>query len=79
MTDAVFISDAKGRFIEINDAFATFHRFRSKDECSKTFAEYPDILDVFMADGEPAPLDHVGGSTGFAGRNGHERRIHPAA
>ena len=57
MTDAVFISDAEGRFIDFNDAFATFHRFRSKDECSKTFAEYPDILDVFMANGEPAPLD----------------------
>jgi PAS domain S-box-containing protein len=57
MTDAVFISDAKGRFIDFNDAFATFHRFRNKDECSKTFAEYPDILDVFQHDGTPAPLD----------------------
>ena len=56
MTDAVFISDAKGRFLDFNDAFATFHRFRSKDECSRTFAEYPDILDVFMSNGEPAPL-----------------------
>jgi signal transduction histidine kinase len=57
MTDAVFISDVQGRFIEFNDAFATFHKFRSKDECATTFAEYPDILDVFMADGTPAPLD----------------------
>ena len=57
MTDAVFISDVEGRFIDFNDAFATFHRFRNKDECAKTFAEYPDILDVFMADGTPAPLD----------------------
>ncbi len=57
MTDAVSISDANGRFIDFNDAFATFHRFRSKDECSRTFAEYPDILDVFTADGEPALPD----------------------
>ena len=57
MTDAVFISDAQGKFIDFNDAFAAFHRFRSKDECAKTFAEYPDILDVFMADGTVAPLD----------------------
>ncbi len=57
MTDAVFISDSDGRFIDFNDAFATFHRFTNKDECSKTFAEYPDILDVFMANGKPAPLD----------------------
>jgi PAS domain S-box-containing protein len=57
MTDAVSISDAEGRFIDFNDAFATFHRFRNKDECLKSLAEYPDILDVFTADGELAPLD----------------------
>ena len=57
MTDAVFISDDQGRFIDFNDAFATFHRFKNKDECSRTFAEYPDILDVFMADGTLAPVD----------------------
>ena len=57
MTDAVFISDVQGRFIDFNDAFATFHKFRNKDECAKTFAEYPDILDVFMPDGTLAPLD----------------------
>jgi len=57
MTDAVFISDVQGRFIDFNDAFATFHKFGNKDECAKTFAEYPDILDVFMPDGTLAPLD----------------------
>lgn len=57
MTDAVFISDAQGQFIEFNDAFAVFHRFRNKEECAKTFADYPDILDVFMDNGQPAPLD----------------------
>jgi PAS domain S-box-containing protein len=57
MTDAVFISDAEGRLINFNDAFASFHRFSDKDGCFKTFAEYPDILDVFTANGEPVPLD----------------------
>ncbi len=57
MTDAVFISDREGRFIEFNDAFATFHRFRSRDECARTLKEYPDILDVYMSDGAPAPLE----------------------
>ena len=58
MTDAVFISDTEGRFIEFNDAFATFHRFRNKGECAKTLAEYPNILDVlYIANGEPTPLD----------------------
>ena len=57
MTDAVFIYDTLGNFINFNDAFATFHKFKNKDECSKIFAEYPDILDVFMADGTPIPVD----------------------
>ena len=57
MTDAVFISDTEGRFIDFNDAFATFHRFTNRDECAKTFAEYPGILDVFLPDGRPAPVD----------------------
>ncbi len=57
MTDAVFISDAEGRFVQFNEAFATFHRFGSKEECLKTLAEYPDILDVFMDTGELASVD----------------------
>jgi PAS domain S-box-containing protein len=57
MTDALFISDGEGRFLDFNDAFATFHRFKSREECSRTFAEYPDILDVFLPDGTPAPVD----------------------
>jgi len=57
MTDAVFISNLKGDFIEFNDAFATFHRFRSKEECSKTLSDYPDFLNVYLREGEIAPLD----------------------
>jgi PAS domain S-box-containing protein len=57
MTDAVFISDTSGKFIEFNDAFATFHRFRNKAECAKTLAEYPDFLEVFLPNGKLAPLD----------------------
>jgi PAS domain S-box-containing protein len=57
MPAAVFISDAEGRFIHFNDAFATFHRFAGKEECAKTLAEYPAIIDVFLPDGTPAPLE----------------------
>jgi PAS domain S-box-containing protein len=56
MTDAVFISDAEGRFVEFNDAFATFHRFRNRDECLTTLIEYPNVMDVFLPDGTLAPL-----------------------
>jgi PAS domain S-box-containing protein len=57
MTDAVFVSNAAGEFIEFNEAFATFHRFDGKADCARKLADYPDIIDVFMANGEPAPLD----------------------
>ncbi|SHO52334.1 PAS domain S-box-containing protein [Desulfopila aestuarii DSM 18488] len=57
MTDAVFISDAAGKFIELNDAFASFHRFESKEACLKNLDDYPDILEVFMDNGERAPLE----------------------
>ncbi len=57
MTDAVFISDEAGQFIKFNNAFATFHKFKNVDECAKTLAEYPGFLEVFMANGELAPLD----------------------
>jgi PAS domain S-box-containing protein len=57
MTDAVFISDAQGRFIDFNDAFATFHKFKNKQECLTTLADYPDILDIFLPDGSLAPLE----------------------
>ena len=57
MTDAVFFSDTEGRFIDFNEAFATYHRFRSKEECARNLTEYPELLDVFMDNGEPAPLE----------------------
>ena len=57
MSDAVFISDLEGNFINFNEAFATFHKFKNKEECAKTLAEYPEFIDVYMANGELAPLE----------------------
>lgn len=57
MTDAVFISNLQGEFIHINDAFATFHRFHTKEECSRFLAEYSDLLEVCFLDGKPTPVD----------------------
>ncbi|MDL2338789.1 MAG: PAS domain-containing protein [Pseudomonadota bacterium] len=58
MNDAVYISDADGRFIDFNDAFASFHRFKSKQECGKTLAEYPLLFDVWQMNGDFVPLEH---------------------
>jgi PAS domain S-box-containing protein len=53
---AAFISDAEGRFIEFNEAFATFHKFRTQEECAKSLIEYPVLLEVFLPNGDLAPL-----------------------
>jgi PAS domain S-box-containing protein len=57
MTDAVFISDAQGQFVHLNEAFTTFHRFTSREQTLSSLEDYPAILEVFMASGEPAPLE----------------------
>ncbi len=57
MTDAIFISDQEGNFIDFNEAFATFHKFKNKKECAKTLTDYPVFLDVFSLDGEFVPLE----------------------
>jgi PAS domain S-box-containing protein len=57
MTDAVFISDADGLFTDFNLAFATFHKFRSKEDCKPTLAEYPELFEVFYPDGTLTPFD----------------------
>ena len=57
MTDAVFISDAEGRFVLFNEAFTTFHRFTSREQTLMSLEDYPAILEVFMATGELAPLE----------------------
>lgn len=57
MLDAVFISDAQGQLIDFNEAFATFHRYRNKEECYRSVIDYHRVLDVFRENGEPLPLD----------------------
>ena len=57
MHDAMFMTDAQGNFLNFNDAFVKFLRFNSKEECPKTFAEYPAILEVHLQDWEPFTED----------------------
>ena len=57
MTDAVFISDAAGQFVDFNLAFATFHKFKNKEDCAKILDKYPEFLEVFRETGQPTPLD----------------------
>lgn len=57
MTDAVFISDINGKCIEYNDAFATFYKFESADECNKQLNNYSNIIEMFMPNGALVPPD----------------------
>jgi PAS domain S-box-containing protein len=55
MSDAVFISDAQGNFVNYNDAFVTYHRFKNRADCSKNFSYCSTLLDVWFTNtGEPA-------------------------
>ncbi len=57
MTDAVFISDARGYLIHFNDAFAKFYKLAGKEDCARTCVQYATFLDVFTESGEPLPPD----------------------
>ncbi|WP_319586711.1 PAS domain S-box protein [uncultured Desulfobulbus sp.] len=55
MAEAVCISDADGQFIDFNDAFVTFHRFKNNNECSRDLTRYPGLFEMFTPNGEPVP------------------------
>ena len=57
MTEAIFIADAEGRFSDFNDAFITYHRFKDREECSKSIADCPHYIDAYFEDGTLAPAD----------------------
>jgi PAS domain S-box-containing protein len=59
MTDAVFISDDKGNLVDFNESFATFHKFKSKEACFKRLDDYPEILEIYLPDGQIARLDQL--------------------
>ncbi len=71
MAEAVFISDAEGRFVEFNDAFVAYHRFKSRDECSRSFETCSTLFDVWFAEtGEPAPPEMWAVPRALAGERG---------
>jgi PAS domain S-box-containing protein len=57
MTDSVIITDAEGRFVDFNDAYAAFYRFKSKAECVRSFDEFASLFDVLLANGKTAPRE----------------------
>jgi PAS domain-containing protein len=50
MSDSVFISDAEGNFVNFNDAFVTYHRFKDRADCSKSIFTCSTLLDVWFTE-----------------------------
>lgn len=57
MTDAIFIADAEGNYIDFNDAFITFHRFKNREECEKALTEKSEFMRVFDENDEKVPME----------------------
>lgn len=76
MTDAVYITDMEGNIIEINNAYASFYKFKSKDECLRTFASFSDILDVSYPDGSVVPTEMWSTIRALRGETGTNRELH---
>jgi len=52
MTDAVFISDVFGNFVEFNEAFVKFYKFKNKSDIVKNLDEYVKLINVYSPNGE---------------------------
>ncbi len=55
--EALFIADAQGRFIDFNDEFVRYHRFKDREECSREISECAKYIEAYLEDGTPAPND----------------------
>ena len=80
MRDGVLILDTEGRFIHFNEAFAEFHKFKSKKDCARTFSEYPSLLVLFLPSGELVPPEEWPSQRALRGGNRIARGVrHQAA
>ncbi|MCB2209089.1 MAG: PAS domain S-box protein [Bacteroidetes bacterium] len=57
MSDAVFISDVHGNFVNYNEAFISFHRLKDKEERFEALKDWTKIIEVYNLDGSVLPLD----------------------
>ena len=71
MSEAVFIADTAGNFVDFNEAFASMHKFKSKEQCPHHFQDYPAYLDFFYMDGNPRPLDQWAVPRALRGESGN--------
>ena len=67
MTDSVCVTDASGEAINYNEAFATFHRFKSKAECPTSLSGMRERVEALTPDGKVVPPDERAASRALRG------------
>jgi len=70
MSDAVAILDAQGRFIAVNEAFASFYRLPAGSPPVPGVRELAAMLEIRFADGRAAGVDECAGLRAIAGESG---------
>lgn len=76
MSDAVFVFDARGQIVELNDACAGFLRLADRASCPRTMTEFDELLHVREADGDPVPFDQRLVQRGLRGESGSAVEFH---
>jgi len=67
MTDAVFISDTTGNFVETNDAFSSFYKSEDDGKPVRNLDEYAALVDVCLPNGEVVQRDMLAVSRALRG------------
>lgn len=71
MSDAIWIADAHGRTLRVNDAFLKTHRFQeSHDDCMLRLEEYFDLFHVCRPDGQAVEHAQWPGACALRGESG---------
>jgi len=76
MSDAVFVFDAQGQVVELNDACVGYLRLADKASCPRTVAEFEDLLHVRDADDDPVPRGQWLVPQGLRGQSGSAVEFH---
>jgi PAS domain S-box-containing protein len=76
MTDAVVFTDALGRFVDFNDAFLVFHRFRNEETLRVNLEDSSSLYEMRFSDGTTTPSDMWPIARALRGETGIEEEYH---
>lgn len=75
MRDAIFIADPFGKIVKYNQAFATFHRFQTPEECPKSTQDFGKILDIYDLNDQWLPIDQRIIAMALRGESGSDAQL----